>query len=73
MKTVLEAMQNLQESIEYEKDYQTIFSEIDLKDIGSAVYDCIKNNKLSEAAVQVILNRLESSYNVKLENKQGDK
>ena len=45
-----------------------IFSEIDLKDIGSAVYDCIKENKLSEAAVQVILNKLESTYNVKVED-----
>lgn len=68
MKTVLEAMHNLKETIEYEKDYQAIFSEIDLKDIGSAVYDCIKGNKLGEAAVQVILNRLKLAYNVKLEN-----
>lgn len=68
MKTILEAMHNLKETIEYEKDYQTIFSEIDLKDIGNAVYDCIKENKLSEAAVQVILNKLKSSYNIELEN-----
>lgn len=58
------------EAIEYEKDYQTIFSEIDLKDIGSAVYDCIKESKLSEAAVLVILSKLKTSYGVKLEESE---
>ena len=62
----------LNETIEYEKDYQAIFSEIDLKDIGSAVYDCIKECKLSEAAVQVILNKLHSSYGIVTESKKDD-